>query len=450
MMLNPYAQQQVDSPHRIVIVGGGAAGLELATRLGNGVGKRRQAEVTLIDRCPTHFWKPLLHEVASGQIDASSHQIDYASHAKWNHFRFEQGALSSIDRGRREIVIDETTDADGRPVRPRRTLAFDTLVLALGSVTNFFSIPGAEQHALTLETVEQAETFRRRLLSSLLRSGEERQATPRTVRTPVSVTVIGGGATGVELAAALRGSAEMVRDYHLTSLDPASDIRVRLLEGAPRVLPALPERISTRAQEVLAGLGVEVRLGCRVRSVESDAVSTADGETLASDITIWAAGVEGPPILRALEGLPLNRLGQVIVDGTLQAECGSGIYAMGDCAACAASKGDALVPPRAQAAYQQAVYLADALARRLDDRAVPLFSYRDQGTLISFGRAGAAGALMSELLRQPLFIDGWFAASCYRHLYRRHIVGLTGIKRAVMYAASQWLRERVRPTVKLN
>lgn len=449
-MLNIYARHQVDSPHRIVIVGGGAAGLELATRLGNGVGKRRQAEVILIDRFPTHFWKPLLHEVASGQIDASSHQIEYASHAKWNHFRFEQGALSSIDSGSREIVIDETSDVDGRALLPRRTLRFDTLVLALGSVTNFFSIPGAEQHALTLETVEQAETFRRRLLSSLLRSGQARQATPGAVKTPVSVTVIGGGATGVELAAALRGSAEMVRDYHLASLDPASDIRIRLLEGAPRVLPALPERISTRAQEVLAGLGVEVRLGCRVQSVDAHAVSTADGETLASDITIWAAGVEGPPVLRALEGLPLNRLGQVIVDGALQVEFGSGIYAMGDCAACAASKGDALVPPRAQAAYQQAVYLADALARRLDDRPVPLFSYRDQGTLISFGRAGAAGALMSELLRRPLFIDGWFAASCYRHLYRRHIVGLTGIKRAVMYAASQWLRERVRPTVKLN
>ena len=449
-MLNPYAQHQVDSPHRIVIIGGGAAGLELATRLGNGVGKRRRAEVVLIDRFPTHFWKPLLHEVASGQIDASSHQIDYASHAKWNHFRFEQGALSSIDRGRREIVIDETTDVDGQPLLPRRTLSFDTLVLALGSVTNFFSIPGAEQHALTLESVEQAETFKRRLLSGLLRSGHAQQAIPGAVKTPVSVTVIGGGATGVELAAALRGSAEMVRDYHLASLDPANDIRIRLLEGAPRVLPALPERISTRAQDVLAGLGVEVRLGCRVRSVEADAVSTADGETLASDITIWAAGVEGPAVLRRLEGLPLNRLGQVIVDGKLQVEPGSGIYAMGDCAACTASKGDALVPPRAQAAYQQAVYLADALARRLDDRVVPVFSYRDQGTLISFGRAGAAGALMSELLRRPLFLDGWFAASCYRHLYRRHILGLTGIKRAVMYAASQWLRERVRPTVKLN
>ncbi len=449
-MLNPYAQRQVDSPHRIVIVGGGAAGLELATRLGNSVGKRRRAEVILIDRFPTHFWKPLLHEVASGQIDASSHQIDYAAHAKWNHFRFEQGALANIDRGRRELVIDETTDIDGRPLLPKRTLAFDSLVLALGSVTNFFSIPGAAQHALTLETVEQAETFRRRLLSSLLRSSHARQATPGAARTPVSVTVIGGGATGVELAAALRGSAEMLREYHLASIDPASDIRIRLLEGAPRVLPALPERISTRAQDVLAKLGVEVRLGCRVRSVDEQAVSTADGETLTSDITIWAAGVEGAPVLRKLEGLPLNRLGQVIVDATLQVEPGSGIYAMGDCAACAAAKGDALVPPRAQAAFQQAVYLADALARRLDERAVPLFAYRDQGTLVSFGRAGAAGALMSELLRRPLFIDGWFAASCYRHLYRRHIMGLTGVKRALMYAASQWLRERVRPTVKLN
>ncbi len=449
-MLNPYAQRQVDSPHRIVIVGGGAAGLELATRLGNSVGKRRRADVILIDRFPTHFWKPLLHEVASGQIDASSHQIDYAAHAKWNHFRFEQGALANIDRGRREIVIDETTDIDGRPLLPKRTLAFDSLVLALGSVTNFFSIPGAAQHALTLETVEQAETFRRRLLSSLLRSSHARQATPGAARTPVSVTVIGGGATGVELAAALRGSAEMLREYHLASIDPASDIRIRLLEGAPRVLPALPERISTRAQDVLAKLGVEVRLGCRVRSVDEQAVSTADGETLTSDITIWAAGVEGAPVLRTLEGLPLNRLGQVIVDATLQVEPGSGIYAMGDCAACAAAKGDALVPPRAQAAFQQAVYLADALARRLDERAVPLFAYRDQGTLVSFGRAGAAGALMSELLRRPLFIDGWFAASCYRHLYRRHIMGLTGVKRALMYAASQWLRERVRPTVKLN
>ncbi|WP_429280417.1 NAD(P)/FAD-dependent oxidoreductase [Paraburkholderia sp. GAS41] len=431
-------------------MGAGAAGLELATRLGNGVGRDRLADVVLVDRNSAHFWKPLLHEVAAGQIDASSHQIEYAAHAKWNHYRFERGGLQGIDRERREIIVDETNDTDGNTLLQRRSISYDTLVLALGSVTNFFSVPGAEDYALTLETVEQAESFRRRLLSRLLRAGHAQQAVPRSGKTPVCVTVIGAGATGVELAASLRSLAEMLRDYHLPSLNPLTDIRIRLLEGANRVLPALPQEISSRAHDVLKRLGVEVLTDTQVRSVHAESVVVGDDRALSSDLTIWAAGVEGPAVLKTLGGLSLNRLGQVAVDRMLQVDPSSGIYAMGDCAACSARGDDALVPPRAQAAWQQAVYLNDAIARRLKHCPVPLFSYRDQGTLISFGHAGAAGALMSELLRRPLIIDGWFAASCYKHLYRRHILGLTGIRRTVMYAASQWLRERVRPTVKLN
>ncbi|MBV8628821.1 MAG: FAD-dependent oxidoreductase, partial [Paraburkholderia sp.] len=369
---------------------------------------------------------------------------------KWNHYRFERGGLRSIDREQREIVVDETSDADGQILLQRRSIPFDTLVLALGSVTNFFSVPGAEEYALTLETVEQAEAFRRRLLSSLLRAGHAQQSLPQSVKKPVCVAVIGAGATGVELSASLRSLAQMLHDYHLPSLDPACDVRIRLLEGARRVLPALPERISARAHDVLTSLGVEVHTETRVRSVAMESVVVGDDHTLKSDITIWAAGVEGPPVLKTLGAFTLNRLGQIPVDRMLQADPVCGIYAMGDCAACSAHGDDALVPPRAQAAWQQAVYLHDALTRRLKHQSVPLFSYRDQGTLISFGHAGAAGALMSELLRGPVFIDGWFAASCYKHLYRRHIMGLTGIRRAIMYSASQWLRERVRPTVKLN
>ncbi|MFT0172647.1 NAD(P)/FAD-dependent oxidoreductase [Paraburkholderia mimosarum] len=449
-MINHPNRQGAQTCHRIVIVGGGAAGLELATRLGNGVGREGRAQVVLVDRNAAHFWKPLLHEVAAGQMDASSHQIDLAAHAKWNHFRFERGGLQSICRRRREIVVDETVDTDGKVLLRHRTISFDTLVLALGSVTNFFSVPGAEQHTLTLETVDQAESFRRRLLSSLLRAGHVREARTQSQGKPVCVTVIGAGATGVELSASLHSLAEMLRDFHLPSLDPARDIHIRLLEGAKRVLPALPERISSRAHEVLTSLGVEVLTGTRVCSVHTDSVVIGDDQALPSDITIWAAGVEGPPVLRALGELPLNRLGQVIVDRLLQVDPESGIYAMGDCAACSVRGGEELVPPRAQAAWQQAVYLSDALMRRLKEKPVALFSYRDQGTLISFGSADAAGALMTALLRRPLFVDGWFAASCYKHLYYRHIMGLTGIKRALMYVVSQWLRERVRPTVKLN
>lgn len=449
-MVNRPNRKSTQVPHRIVIIGGGAAGLELATRLGNGVGKQGRAQVVLVDRNPAHFWKPLLHEVAAGQIDASSHQIEFAAHARWNHFRFERGELQNICRRRREIVVDETVDIDGKVLLPRRTISFDSLVLALGSVTNFFSVPGAEQHTLTLETVDQAESFRRRLLSSLLRAGHAQEACPQSQGAPVCVTVVGAGATGVELAASLHSLAEMLRDFHLPSLDPARDIHIRLLEGAKRVLPALPERISSRAQEVLTSLTVEVLTGTRVCSVRTESVVIGDDQALRSDITIWAAGIKGPAVLKTLGELPLNRLGQVIVDRFLQVDPESGIYAMGDCAACSVRGDDTLVPPRAQAAWQQAVYLSNAITRRLKDKPVPLFSYRDQGTLISFGRAGAAGALMSELLRRPLFVDGWFAASCYRHLYHRHIMGLTGVKRALMYVASQWLRERVRPTVKLN
>jgi NADH:ubiquinone reductase (H+-translocating) len=449
-MLIRLNSQTGQAPHRIVIVGGGAAGLELATRLGNDLGRRGHAHVTLVDLNAAHFWKPLLHEVAAGQIDASSHQIDFAAHAKWNHFRFERGGLQRICRDEGEIVVSETIDADGKALLPSRPIAFDTLVLALGSVTNFFSVPGAGQHALTLETVDQAEFFRRRLLSSLLRAGHARQACPQADAAPVCVTVIGAGATGVELAASLHSLAKMLRDFHLPSFDPARDIRIRLVEGAKRVLPALPEKISQRAFEVLSSLDVEVLIDTRVSSVTADSVVIGDGGELHSDITIWAAGVEGSPALKAVGGLPLNRLGQVIVDQTLQVGGEAGIYAMGDCAACSMRGDGALVPPRAQAALQQAAYLSDAIARRLTGKPVPLFAYRDLGTLISFGHAGAAGALMSELLRRPLFVDGWFATSCYKHLYHRHIMGLTGVKRGLMYALSQWLRERVRPTVKLN
>lgn len=449
-MANHRNRHTVATPHRIVIVGGGAAGIELATRLGNGVGKEGIADVVLVDRNPAHFWKPLLHEVASGRIDASSHQIEYAAHAKWNHYRFERGGLQSIDRARREIIVDETHDTDGNTLLHRRLISYDTLVLALGSVTNFFSVPGAEDYALTLETVDQAESFRRRLLSSLLRAGHAQQSPVQSGKAPVCVTVIGAGATGVELSASLRSLAEMLRDYHLPSLDPRADIRIRLLEGANRVLPALPQQISSRAHDVLTSLGVEVLTDTRVHSVRADAVVVGNDRALSSDLTIWAAGIEGPPLLKTLGDLSLNRLGQVIVNRMLQVDPSCGIYAMGDCAACHAREDDTLVPPRAQAAWQQAVYLNDAITSRLKQRPVPLFSYRDQGTFISFGHAGAAGALMSELLRRPLIIDGWFAASCYKHLYRRHIMGLTGIRRAVMYSASQWLRERVRPTVKLH
>jgi NADH:ubiquinone reductase (H+-translocating) len=437
--------------HRIVIVGGGAAGLEAATRLGNGVAKAGKAEVILVDSSPSHFWKPRLHEVAAGRIDAASHQIDYSAHARRNHFRFELGALCELDYAARAVTIDQTVDSQGRTVLPSRQLGFDSLILAIGSVSNFFSTAGVAAHALTLENLDQAEKFKRRLLASLLRVGQKKHSAHEvSQRLPVKVTIIGGGATGVELAAALRGSAEMIRDYHMPMLNPSEDLSIRLIEGGGRLLPALPPRVSEDALEALRRLDVDVMLNCKVEAVTPDSVLARGGQTLSSDLTIWAAGVEGAPILRSLTELPLNSLGQVTVTRTLEVHTLPGVYALGDCASCIASEGNGFVPPRAQAAFQQAVYLSKALARKIERKSFPPFRYRDHGAFISFAHAGAVGAVKSGLFGEGLIVRGWLAALSYRYLYHQHILALTGIRRTTMYLVSQWLRDRVRPPVGIS
>ena len=175
------------APHRIVIVGGGVGGLGLATRLGETLGKSGDAPIVLVDRSPTHFWKPLLHEAASGQIDPATHQLQYAVHAQRHGFEFEQGPLDSLDRAQRHVMVGATLDAEGREVLPARQLAFDTLVLALGSVTNYFGVPGAAEHALPLESVVHAETFRRKLLDACIRANHARRTNTAKSAEPVSM-----------------------------------------------------------------------------------------------------------------------------------------------------------------------------------------------------------------------------------------------------------------------
>ncbi|MBP0594386.1 NAD(P)/FAD-dependent oxidoreductase [Paraburkholderia sp. LEh10] len=436
------------APHRIVIVGGGVGGLGLATRLGESLGKAGHAQVVLVDRSPTHFWKPLLHEAASGQIDPATHQLQYAVQARRHGFEFEQGSLQSLDRVQRRITISATRDADGREVLPARQVAFDTLVLALGSVTNYFGVQGAAEHALPLECVTHAETFRRKLLDACTRANHARRVSGAQQVQPVSINIVGAGATGVELAAALRDSIRLMHRYSLFALDPERDFCIRLIEGTDRVLPALTQRISARAQRILGGLGVEVLTDTRVTEVCGDCVRTHDGQHLPSDIAIWTAGIAGPPVLRVLDGIAVNRNAQVLVTRTLQTTTDANVFALGDCAACPSHR-DGFLAPRAQVAHQQAMFLARALKWRVRGEALPEFTYRDAGTLVGFGDVGTIGNL-SGLRERPVFVDGWLATVVYRLIYRRHLMSLTGFARMTLDTASHWLRRRVHPVIRLH
>ena len=248
------------SLHRIVIVGGGAGGLPLATALGDKLGRAKRADITLVDRFETHMWKPLLHEVAAGRMDADVHGSDYLALGHWHRFRFKQGALSALDRARREITLDAVIDDDGREMLPARTVAYDTLIICVGSTTNDFGVAGVADYAISLDTPPEAERFHRRLLAACVRAdGQAAQGKP----SGVDIVIIGAGATGVELAAEIRQTTRAHAGYGLDKLDPAKDIHLTLLEAAPRILPQLGERIAEAATELLAKLDVQVRVSER-------------------------------------------------------------------------------------------------------------------------------------------------------------------------------------------
>lgn len=437
------------SPHRIVIVGGGAGGLHLATRLASTLGQRRIAEILLVDRYPTHFWKPLLHEAASGHRDPANHHIEYAAQAKRHGFRFVQGALERIDRAACFATIGAVRDEEGVEILPQRRVRYDSLVLCVGSVTNFFNVPGAALHALPLENVQHAEAFRRKFLAACAKANHQLETTGAQRTPAVNINVIGAGATGVELAAALTQAIGHLSVYRFQALDPKRDVRIRLIEGSARVLPALDERVSARTDAALRRLNIDVVTGARVAEVRSDSLVTGAGNTLASDITVWAAGVAGPPVLRSLDGIALNASDQVIVSNKLQSPNDPRIFAFGDCAACPSTVSSGFLPPRAQVAHQQALYLSKAFAQRLAGKAVPGFTFRDAGTVVSLAQAGATyqtGGVSSR----ALIVDGAAANGLYRLLYRKHLFGVSGIKRVVLETLAQWLSRGGRPLIRLH
>ncbi|MBR0656891.1 NAD(P)/FAD-dependent oxidoreductase [Plastoroseomonas arctica] len=438
---------QAGERHRIVIVGGGAAGLELATRLGNRYGRGTRASVTLVERARTHLWKPLLHSVAAGSLDRAQHELNYMAQAHWHHFTYSFGEMVGLDRAAREIELGAMSDDEGREITPARRVGYDTLIIAVGSVTNDFGTPGAAQFAIPLETPDQASRFHRRLVNACLRANSQ----PEPVRPgQLHVAIIGAGATGTELAAELHRTVRAVVAYGLDRILPERDIRIVLVEAAPRILPALPERISTATADLLGQLGVEVMAGTRVSEVRADGVVMADGAVVPAELVVWSAGVKAPDFLREIGGLETNRINQVVVLPTLQTTRDPAVFAIGDCASCPREGHPAPVPPRAQAAHQQASHMIAQIDRMLSGKPLTPFVYRDFGSLVSLGKYSTVGSLMGFLVGKSMFIEGYFARLMYRSLYKMHLTALHGGAPTLWRTIAGLLSQRAEPGVKLH
>ncbi len=419
--------------------------MELATQLGDTLGKAARAEITLVDRSRTHVWKPLLHSVAAGSLRRSQHELNYLAQAHWHHFRFRLGEMAGLDRAGRNIALAALHDEEGREISPPALLPYDTLVIAVGSVTNDFGTPGAAKFAVPLETPEQAGRFNRRLVNACLKA--HTQTAPITPG-QLHVAIIGAGATGTELAAELHHTARELIAYGLDRIDPERDLKIVLIEAADRILPALPPRISEATRRVLEEIGVEVRTGARVAAVREDGVALADGVFVPSDLVVWAAGVKAPAFLAEIDGLETNRINQLVVRPTLQTTRDDHVFAIGDCASCARPGHPQPVPPRAQSAHQMAEFMLGQIDNVMNGRPLKDFVYRDFGSLVSLGAYSTVGSLMGALVGRGLFVEGYFARLMYRSLYKMHEAALHGRWRTLLGLVAPSARPR--PTVKLH
>jgi NADH:ubiquinone reductase (H+-translocating) len=434
-------------PHRIVVVGGGAAGLELVTRLGDTLARRGRAQVALVDCSRTHIWKPLLHEVAAGSMDIGAHAVDYLAQAHQHHFQYRIGEMIGLDRANRRVHLGASFDSEGKEVTPPRSLGYDSLVIAIGSRSNDFGTPGVKEHAISLDTAEEAVRFHQRLVNGLIRA----HAQPGPVRPgQLDLAVIGAGATGTELAAELHRTARQIVAYGLDRIDPEKDLKITLIEAGERILPALPARLSDGVMRLLDQLGIDVRTSARVTEVQADGVRLADGQFVPSELVVWAAGVKGPDVLRDLDGLESNRNQQLAVLPTLQTTIDPNVFAIGDCAFLMRHDEPTAVPPRAQAAHQQASHLARQLKRQLEQKPLQPFRYRDFGSLVSLGAYSTVGSLMGFLRGKSFLIEGTFARLMYQSLYKMHQQALHGTAKVALDTIARTLTRRTDPRVKLH
>jgi NADH dehydrogenase len=375
-------------------------------------------------------------------LDPDIDGVDYLSLGAKNGFVFHLGTMVTLDRVSKKIVLAPLLDDDGHVVLDPRELDYATLVFALGSITNDFGTKGVKENCIFLDSSLSAQKFHIKLLNAFLKlqSGKSNDT--------LDIAIVGAGATGVELAAELYKTSELLKAYgydHVTK----NRLNVSLVEAGPRLLAALPIKIADSTKRELEKLGVEILLNTAVSEVDEGGLHTKDGRYIHSRMSVWAAGIKAPSFLANIGGLETNRINQIVVTRMLVSVTDENIYALGDCAQCLMPDGSK-VPPRAQSAHQMAshvfknIKLVDAKKSQID------YTYVDYGSLVSLSTYSTVGSLMGNLTKGSMFIEGRLARIVYISLYRMHQVVIYGTLRTILFMLVNRINHRLRPNLKLH
>ncbi len=425
--------------HHIVIVGGGVAGLELATQLGDTFGKSNKAKITLVDQKLTHIWKPLLHEIAAGTLNAHDEETNYLAHAAKHHYEFVLGTFEKLDREQKCISLTSQNPAKLEQQGTLIELHYDSLVLAVGSISNDFHTEGVQQHCYLLDSRKQADIFHQDLLHLYLDAQQNENATQE-----LNIGIIGAGATGVELAAELVQTKHNFFNYGLNKIHP-QNVKITIIEGADRILPALSNTIAENTLKQLQRMKIEVLTHCRVKKVDENFIYINENQKIPAQLKVWAAGIKTPPVIANLKDFPKDKMGRLEVYATLQTKIDPNIFAIGDCSHCVLDAHEPPLGPRAQVASQEAEFMVEAISARLKGTEQPMFKFSDKGSLVSLSKNKAVGELMGQVN-----VQGFIAKSMYVSLYRMHQATIYGYAHAGLLTAKDFVTRKLAPKIKLH
>ena len=409
-------------PH-VVILGGGFGGLDAARTLA-----AAPVRITLIDRHNYHLFQPLLYQVATASLSPG----DVASPIRWilrrqPNVRVLLADVRGIDPQRRCVLLDSSAGEDERVVE------YDYLIVATGAAHAYFGHPEWASRAPGLKTLDDALEIRRQVL--LAYEAAERETDPAAQRRLLTFVIVGGGPTGVELAGALAEIARQSLRRDFRAIKPES-ARIVLVEGGPHLLAAFPDSLRTAAAESLTRLGVEVRTGAVVTSVDDEGVKIGE-ERISAQTVLWAAGVAASPVATSL-GVPLDRAGRVLAEPTLQVPGLPTVFVVGDI--CALQQDGHWLPGVAQVAKQGGHHAAKNVARAVRGEPLQPFRYTDFGNMATIGRGSAVADI------GPLHASGFFAWLIWVLI---HIFWLIGFRNRIA-VMSEWawayfsLQRRVR------
>lgn len=424
--------------HKIVIIGGGAGGLELATQLGQTLGKSHKAHITLVDQNLTHIWKPLLHEIAAGTLNPHAEETNYFAHASKHHYEFVLASFMDIDQHSKQVILAKPPLSKPDSTQKNIHLDYDSLIIAVGSSSNDFNTEGVKQYCHFLDSRKQAEVFQQDLLNLYLEA--QNHEIPRSL----NIAIIGAGATGIELAAELFQAKQTFFKYGLNKIEP-KNVTISVIEAAERILPALSQTIAKHTQQQLEQYGITILTKHRVARVDENKIYFADGTIIDAELKVSAAGIKAPPVIESLKGFKKDHINRLKVYATLQTLSDPNVFAFGDCAHCQPIANKSVLGPRAQVASQQASFLVEAMKARIQGTSQPMFKFSDKGSLVSLSHHKAVGELLGQIN-----VQGFIAKSMYVSLYRLHQATIHGYIHAGLLTVKDFVTRKIAPKIKLH